>query len=201
MIGTEEIVVKPLGEHFISLKMFSGATIMGDGETVLILDISGIADYSKLSSIELLENKSQAKSAIINKDAGYILFESSNQRFAISSSSVTCIEKINILKIEKIFSENVIQYKEDIIPLLRLEDFYNIPKKDFAKDAYCIIVSINNKTIGILIHEIIDVIDSIHILTSNKISGQGVLGQAIIQNHSTIVLDIFALLTPQLALP
>ncbi len=43
IINTEEIVIKPLGNHFLGLNWFSGATIMGDGEAVLILDIPGIA--------------------------------------------------------------------------------------------------------------------------------------------------------------
>src|SRR5207248_3318171 len=40
---TEEIVVKPLGRHLKSVPLFAGATILGDGQVVLILDVLGLA--------------------------------------------------------------------------------------------------------------------------------------------------------------
>lgn len=38
LIGQQEIVIKPLGKYIYIHKMFSGATILGDGEVALILD-------------------------------------------------------------------------------------------------------------------------------------------------------------------
>ncbi len=42
LIGTREIVVKPLGAQLAELKGLSGATILGDGTVLLILDVSGL---------------------------------------------------------------------------------------------------------------------------------------------------------------
>lgn len=39
MAGTREIVVKSLGPQFAAVKGVSGATILGDGRVVLILDL------------------------------------------------------------------------------------------------------------------------------------------------------------------
>lgn len=38
LIGQQETVIKPLGRHITNEKLFSGATILGDGEVALILD-------------------------------------------------------------------------------------------------------------------------------------------------------------------
>ena len=38
LIGQQEIVIKSLGKHITYNKLFSGATILGDGEVALILD-------------------------------------------------------------------------------------------------------------------------------------------------------------------
>ena len=38
LIGQQEIVIKPLGKYIYIHKMFSGATILGDGEVALIID-------------------------------------------------------------------------------------------------------------------------------------------------------------------
>ena len=39
LIGQQEIVIKTLGSLFTGLKMFSGATVLGDGRVALILDV------------------------------------------------------------------------------------------------------------------------------------------------------------------
>ena len=40
LIGQQEIVIKTLGNLFLGLKMFSGATVLGDGRVALILDVA-----------------------------------------------------------------------------------------------------------------------------------------------------------------
>ena len=40
LIGQQEIVIKALGNLFMGLKMFSGATVLGDGRVALILDVA-----------------------------------------------------------------------------------------------------------------------------------------------------------------
>ncbi|MCE3047286.1 hybrid sensor histidine kinase/response regulator [Helicobacter kayseriensis] len=52
LIGQEEIVIKPLGEYLKNLPGLSGATIRGDGEIALILDIPSIVRTKKRSKIK-----------------------------------------------------------------------------------------------------------------------------------------------------
>ncbi|OOO00211.1 MAG: chemotaxis protein CheA [Epulopiscium sp. Nele67-Bin004] len=40
LIGQQEIVIKPLGKYFNNIHMIAGATILGNGEVALILDIN-----------------------------------------------------------------------------------------------------------------------------------------------------------------
>ncbi len=47
---TEEIVVKPLGKQLKGVSVFAGATIMGDGQVALILDVLGIAQSAGVIS-------------------------------------------------------------------------------------------------------------------------------------------------------
>ncbi len=42
LIGQQEIVIKSLGKHLNNNKLLSGATILGDGEVALILDVSAL---------------------------------------------------------------------------------------------------------------------------------------------------------------
>ena len=40
LIGQQEIVIKTLGNLFAGLKLFGGATVLGDGRVALILDVA-----------------------------------------------------------------------------------------------------------------------------------------------------------------
>jgi two-component system chemotaxis sensor kinase CheA len=42
LLGQQQIVIKPLGKILKGTKNFSGATILGDGSVVLIIDVGGI---------------------------------------------------------------------------------------------------------------------------------------------------------------
>ena len=42
LIGQQEIVIKSLGKYLTGIKMIAGATILGDGEVALILDINSL---------------------------------------------------------------------------------------------------------------------------------------------------------------
>ncbi len=42
LLGQQQIVIKPLGKILRGVKTFSGATILGDGSVVLILDVGGM---------------------------------------------------------------------------------------------------------------------------------------------------------------
>lgn len=48
VVGTEEIVVEPLGRHLQQIPVFAGATILGDGAVALVLDVAGIAHAARL---------------------------------------------------------------------------------------------------------------------------------------------------------
>ena len=52
LMGSREIVVKPVGPQLSTLRGISGATIMGDGSVILILDLSVLVRLTALQSEE-----------------------------------------------------------------------------------------------------------------------------------------------------
>jgi len=42
LIGQQEIVIKPLGKYLSNIRMFSGATILGNGNISLIIDVNSL---------------------------------------------------------------------------------------------------------------------------------------------------------------
>ena len=52
LLDSEEIVVKPLGQHLQGCKSYAGATILGDGRVALILDVMGIRTMMQLAEVK-----------------------------------------------------------------------------------------------------------------------------------------------------
>jgi two-component system chemotaxis sensor kinase CheA len=42
LVGEEELVIKALDDHLVSTDLVSGASILGDGTVVLILDVQSV---------------------------------------------------------------------------------------------------------------------------------------------------------------
>ncbi len=195
MLGTEEIVIKPLGEHFKGIKLFSGATIMGDGEAVLILDVFGIADYTGIHTMEVKTSK-EIISKTKERGRGYVMFESSSQYFATLSSSIVSIERILTESIYHISNIEVIEYKNDIVPIQRLEEIYNIEKQPDQKEKFVLICKIEGRYLGILIDKVLDVIENLQLVpSSQEWKGEGILGHALYEQKPTILVDIETILT------
>ncbi len=53
LLGKEEVVIKSLGETFRGIKGIAGGTILGDGRVGLILDVAGLFDVARESSVFL----------------------------------------------------------------------------------------------------------------------------------------------------
>jgi two-component system, chemotaxis family, sensor kinase CheA len=55
LIGEEELVIKALEDHLVTSPLVSGASILGDGTVVLILNVAAVvAHLSKLPALEAI---------------------------------------------------------------------------------------------------------------------------------------------------
>lgn len=65
IVGNREIVVKSLGKQLSHVKSLSGASILGDGRIVFILDVSGLVKHGINTQVEYVSNEDHAKEAEI----------------------------------------------------------------------------------------------------------------------------------------
>lgn len=198
IINPEEIVVKPLGEHFSGLTLFSGAAILGDGEAVLILDVSGLARFCNLQSNlreELERDERNQLDEIEQRDTGFLLVGVGQERFALPIQSLPRIEKIRPEQIEQFMGLESFIFNNEIVPLLRLERYFQLDTAVSGSQLYVLIFNVNGMRVGIIVSEIFNVIDSIASIETGAYLGESVMGQAIINEHKTVVLDVFDLLS------
>jgi len=55
LLGQQQVVVKNLEEHYVTVPGVSGATILGDGRIALILDVDGLASLTGGAGLPLLD--------------------------------------------------------------------------------------------------------------------------------------------------
>lgn len=198
---TQEIVVKPLSKLLKGISVFAGATIMGDGDIALILDAIGIAQYSNLLSTnnqpEEINNDQQTAE---NNQMTLLIFKSDEKhRMAVNLSSVSRLEEFESSKIEFSGTQEVIQYRECIMPLIRLSGLLGVEAAPTNANLIQVIVCRQGQQeIGIIVDNIIDIIDAK--VTYQSPPEPGALYQsAIVQNHVTEIIDVDAII--QHALP
>jgi two-component system chemotaxis sensor kinase CheA len=193
---TEEIVVKPLGRQLKSLSVFAGATIMGDGRVVLILDVMGLAQRAHLrESVEKRPKRSDAATVTAVDGQELLLFQLGGaSRWAVELSNVTRLEEFDASEIEQAGDAQVVQYRGQIMQLMPLRQLLQPktkvdPSESLENKLQVIVHSRNGVCYGLLVDRIIDIAREPLELQRKK-SSPGVLGSMVIQRHVTQVVDI-----------
>jgi two-component system chemotaxis sensor kinase CheA len=194
---TAEIVVKPLGALLKGLGTFAGATILGDGRVALILDVLGLAQASKVLS----EHRGQARQQVVEEDrsAGQttqlLLFRcGQDRRLAIPLDSISRLEEFEPGRVELAGSQEVVQYRGSILPLLRMSRALGIPVSGGASDEPLqVLVYADGPTqVGLIVEEIVDVVEEAIVVHRKKGGRGGVVGSAVIGGKVTDIVDIAA---------
>ena len=197
---TEEIVVKPLGKQLKGLACFAGATIMGDGEVALILDVLGIAQMANVVAELRSHAVSEHAAREIGSAAGrhtWLLFKvGKDGRMATRLSSVSRLEEIPLSSVENSGGAEVVQYRGRIMPLVRVSNllggFAAQPESDSGK-LQVIVSAEKDGYLGLVVDDIVDIVEQ-QIALQRSDQGTHILGSAVIQQRVTDVLDLDAVM-------
>lgn len=193
IMGTEEIVIKPLHASINALKIYSGATIMGNGRATLILDIPGIARHTGISLTKRII-KDEAVGSKDDELQSILLFKSGpKEQFALPLPLIRRIEPININAIEQIGDLEYITIDNTSTQIVRLENILNVTKIEEQEDMFLILPKHLKRPVGILMSSYIDTLEIAVELETETLQADGLLGTAIIKNSMTLFLDFFRL--------
>lgn len=182
---TQEIVVKPLSKLVRHSAFFSGATILGDGRVVMILDPIGIANSLGDLSIgaTVIDARGQQDYGVESEMIQLLLFNIGQETKAVPLALVTRIDEINPKKIEKIQQISLIQYRGQLLPLILF------PEIDLSQESLSILIFTDRgRSIGMVVSEIVDVVE-VGLDLQLRSTVPGILGSAIISNRSTSIID------------
>ena len=204
---TEEIVVKPLSSHIKQLPFYDGATIMGDGGISLILNASGVFSAAQISPDDLKkaeepsETQAQAVDEYSSQDhrQTIVLFRAGkSEYYGVPLAFVVRLEEFSAAQIEFSGGREVMQYRHEILPLMRLEHYFNIPEAP-PQELLSLIVFAVERQIGLVVSEITNTVEISTEIDTETFKQKGILGSTIVEGHSVLILDIHGLI--ELAYP
>ena len=208
LFDIEEIVVKPLSGFLKGCRSFSGATILGDGRVIMILDAGGLAAQAQLHFSDLqadekrrLEAEKKAAALAASRRRSVILFSAAEgERFAVPQDHVLRLEHLPIASIERMGDREYVEYRGEGLPLIRLDHVMEVkPIPADVQNVFVIIPKIMKDGVaakapaGLLIATIIDALDVDVELKPVDVKGAGILGSAMVQDHLTLFLDPVAI--------
>jgi two-component system chemotaxis sensor kinase CheA len=199
LLDTSEIVVKPLGYHLCDCHEYAGATILGDGQVALILDVVGIRRLLELKDTTdvLAKRMGQQKENLLkgsDHQPFLIVKNGEDEFFAIAVGLIARIEKVREDAIKDTGGKLVVQYRGGSLRLFSIDEFAQVKPRQKKQNAYVVVFQIGHREAGIVVSEIIDTVDIFANDIDNLTHVQtGVIGSAIVSDSITLILDIFGI--------
>ncbi len=188
---TEEIVIKPMSSKLRQIPVFSGTTILGDGSVIMIIDPNGVAQsLGRAATAAARAENSELQSREEESDedtVSLLVFRAGSQQpKAVPLSLVTRLEEIDCRKIEISDGRHLVQYRDQLMPLLRIDAETSL-KKEGAQPI--LVFSDQGRSMGLVADEIIDIVEErLDIEVSSD--RPGVLGYAVIKGATTEIIDV-----------
>lgn len=196
VLGTEEIVVKPMHPSLKPLKIYSGATVMGDGKVALILDVEGIARHAGVflrSSIDKTAENHHEESESVDIQTILLFKNGEKEQFAMPLPLIRRIERIEKSKIERVGDTEFITIAGVSTRILRLDNVLQVSPCLEKEEMFLILPKHIKRPVGLLASNLID-IDEISIkLATDSYIEDGILGTSIVRDLMTIFIDIYKL--------
>lgn len=190
---TAEIVVKPLGKLLKNMSVYAGATIMGDGNVALILDVMGLAKSGRVIG-ETRSHGAGAAEAVAGAEERQtlLLFRAGDSdRLAVPLALVDRLEEFPAERVETSGGRPVVQYRERILPLLELAEKLGGERRalDAQHPAQVLVFSEGEHRIGIVVDEILDIVEE-NVTARGGANREGIAGSAVVGDRITDLIDL-----------
>ncbi|MBL7254609.1 chemotaxis protein CheW [Paractinoplanes lichenicola] len=192
VLNTEEVVVKALNSRFKDIGLYAGATILGDGKVGLILDVSSLARRSHLAADAERQNLEASSRASGAGGTGERLLVTAvgERRVAIPLDTVTRLEEFPRDRIEHAGSREVVQYRGQILPLVRLSHLLGAYGEEPEGDNVSVVVySEGARSVALVVDRIVDIAEN-STTARRDAEEDGLVGTAVIQQRVTELLDV-----------
>jgi len=194
VFDTEEIVVKPVVPVLRTLGVFSGNTILGDGNVITILEPNALA----VEDFETGPDEPRALGAAANSSKADVSSENGNHEmilvFRAGDAGLKAVPLTRVARIEEVATENVdyadgrhmMQYRGGLMPLVAIgrEITMNV-----AERRTVLVLSDGGRAMGLVVDEIVDIVEDNLRIALESVQPD-IAGTTMIAGNATDVIDI-----------
>jgi two-component system chemotaxis sensor kinase CheA len=195
--GLSFIVVKAISSLLAPMGIYSGATVMGDGSVVLILDLRGITMAADIPALTRragdLQSTSEEPSEVVQESSRYLVCETHNgHRVAVPLNQVQRLENFLESEIDPAADSRFVKRNGELTQLIDPDQVLHT-SKELGKEPTGSLVGIilpnelGNKAIAV--RRIID-IETGHGPLEKTATKRGLLGTLLVGDSATEVMDI-----------
>jgi two-component system chemotaxis sensor kinase CheA len=195
--GLSFIVVKAISSLLAPMGIYSGATVMGDGSVVLILDLRGITMAADIPALTRragdLQSTSEEPSEVVQESSRYLVCETHNgHRVAVPLNQVQRLENFLESEIDPAGDSRFVKRNGELTQLIDPDQVLHT-SKELGKEPTGSLVGIilpnelGNKAIAV--RRIID-IETGHGPLEKTATKRGLLGTLLVGDSATEVMDI-----------
>ncbi len=190
VFDTEEIVVKPVSGILRHLRIYSGATIVGDGSVIMILDFKGMSAEAGVDQVAAaVQARAPAADTVAGVPEALLVFKTAQGApKAARLASVARIEEVRLEDVEIVDGRTVVQYRGGLMPIVGADGANAQPATE-ARAKPLLVYARDDRHIGLLVDEIVDIVE-IHVATSLAANGAGSLGSLTVAGRATELVDI-----------
>jgi two-component system chemotaxis sensor kinase CheA len=196
VLGSEDIVVKTMHGALSCLRCFSGPTVLGDGSVALILDISGISEHARPPQPRTEDNTLGQGRHKDEEELAHLLFTAGeNEQFGIPLALIRRIELVEPQIIEDLGGHLHATVDGTSIRLSQLPPLLGLKPSDPREweEVHLILPRHINRPIGVVAQRLVDVVHRLPGAISDSFQGDGVIGTTVIDEATTLLLDLLRL--------
>jgi two-component system, chemotaxis family, sensor kinase CheA len=189
VLDTHEIVVKPVGRMVKGVRAYTGTTILGDGQVIMILDVPGIAQTTDVLSrtrkeAGMASDEDRRRSG---RDASLLVFDAGTPApRAVPLSQVARLEEFSSDQIEWVDDRWVVQYRGQLLPLLPASEEIDMRGMDPRP---AIVFSDGVHPMGLAVDAIRDIVNEAATI-QNESTTPGLIGSIVVAGRTTELVDI-----------
>jgi two-component system chemotaxis sensor kinase CheA len=192
----EEIVVKALDSRLQALMLYTGATILGDGRIVLIVDPSGMLHHLQLQRPDSIDTYTPPlvshNTNVIEHDDSYLIVQTDScSSTAIPVRNIKRIERLSTSLLERVGASDVIQYRDTVLPVIDQAGVRDVAGTHDCQMSVVVLCSDDGRELGLIVDSVIDI--STRQAASTTLHAEETMAVSIVNKTSTLLLDVPAL--------
>lgn len=192
----EEIVVKPLSKSIKEIELYSGATVMGNGEIALILDTSSIIKKINPNKVKSEQKAKEDFGLSIFKNDGardFLLFSlRDNKKYGIALSFIERIEEIPKSALNFAGGRIFIKYRDEVMPLIDVQRQINEGMQlEFQSEmVQILVVHAQGHLIGLIVENVFDTVSIFKDIDEFANNHPALLGTVFLNEEPVLILNM-----------